>query len=95
MLVKPNKTVLLGRVRAIHPEPDGFGAGIELEVSENKSLMADEDFLKTKPGDVVHLYFTEPDKLRVGDTIQADASLSAGPFGGRAVIESMHKLPSK
>ena len=95
MLVKPNRTVLLGKVMAIRPEPDGFGAGIELAISENRSAEGNLDFIKTKPGEVVELFFTEPNKLKIGDTIQANASLSAGPFGGRAVIEEMRKVSPK
>jgi hypothetical protein len=92
MLVKPNKTVLFGKVNAIRPEPDGLGAEIEVEVSENNSPIEDEDFLKVKPGDVMKLYSTEPEKLNVGDNIQGQASLLAGPFGGRAILESVRKL---
>jgi hypothetical protein len=92
MMIKPNRTILHGKVSAIRPEQDGRGAEIEIEVSENNSPVAEEDFLKTQPGDVTQLYFTEPEKLKVGDTIQARASLLGGPFGRRAVIEEVTKI---
>ncbi len=92
MLAKSNKTILRGKISAIRPDPDGQGAEIELEVAENKSLEVEKDFLKTKSGEITNLYFTEPEKLKVGDVIQAQATLLAGPFGGRAVIEKVKKL---
>ncbi len=94
MLVRPNKTILVGKVKSVRPELDGYGAGVELKVSGNVTELPEDDFLGTKPGEVVELYFTEPDKLRVGDIVRAQVSLSAGPFGERAVIEKITKIDS-
>jgi hypothetical protein len=92
MLVKPNKTVLEGRVEAIRPEPDGWGAEVELRVERNESASEAEDFLRPAPGSVMKLFAAEPAELRVGDHVRAEARLLAGPRGGRAVIESVDRL---
>ena len=89
MLIKPNRTVLKGRVRAIRPESDGWGARVEFEVLQNESPSEDEDFLRPTPGSVIDAFSAEPDKLRVGELVRVDASLLAGPFGGRTVLEAV------
>ncbi len=93
MLAIPNKTILRGKVSVIRPEPDGQGAEIELEVAENKSLEVEKDFLKTKSGRNNKSLFYGTGKLKVGDVIQAQATLLAGPFGGaRPLLEKVKKL---
>jgi hypothetical protein len=92
MLVKPNQTVLEGRVEAIRPEPDGWGAEVELRVERNESPSEDEDFLRPALGSVTKLFAAEPAALQVGDRVRAHARLLAGPRGGRAVIESVDRL---
>ncbi len=89
MLIKPNQTHLKGVVRAIHPEADGWGANVELEVMQNESPSEDEDFLQPDPGSIIQVFAAEPSKLKVGDLIRARARLLAGPFGGRSVLESV------
>jgi hypothetical protein len=92
MLIKPNRTILKGRVRAIHPEPDGWGASVELLVVQNESSSEDEDFLRPAPGSVITAFSAEPNKLKVGELVRVQASLLAGPFGGRTVLESVAPL---
>jgi hypothetical protein len=94
MLIKPNKTILKGRVRAIRPEPDGWGAEIELLVEQNESPSEEEDYLRPAPGAVLNVFTAEPDKLQVGDLIRAELALQAGPFGGRTVLEAVASLPA-
>src|SRR5512134_4110115 len=88
MLAKPNKTVVLGRVRAVVPEADGPGANVELEVLENRSPSHDDDFLRPAPGSVLTVYASEPPALQVGATVRVETRLLAGPGGGRAVLQS-------
>ena len=92
MLIKPNKTILKGRVQAIHPEPDGWGADVEFLVEQNESTSLEEDFLRTAPGAVVNFFAAEPEKLQVGELIRAEAALHAGPFGSRTVLEAVAHL---
>lgn len=95
MLVKPNRTLLRGKVRAIRPEADGWGAEVDLEVEENLSASEDEDFLRPQPGALLTVFAAEPGRLRVGDAVRVQASLNAGPFGGRAVLETVEPLRAK
>ncbi len=89
MLVKPNQTLLVGKVQAIRPEPDGWGAEVDLEVVQNDSPSQDQDFLRPTPGSVLTAFFAEPRRLHVGDLVRAQAALLAGPFGGRAVLQTV------
>jgi hypothetical protein len=89
MLVKPNRTLLRGRVRAIRPEPDGVGAEVEIEVLANESPSPDEDFLRPEPGSLFCAFLADPELLRVDAEVRVGACLVAGPGGGRAVIESV------
>lgn len=89
VLVQPNKTVLAGRVRAIRPDPQG-GAEVELEVLANESPSAEHDFLRPVPGSVLTAFAAEPPPgVRERDLVRVEASLLAGPGGGRPVIESI------
>ena len=92
MLVKPNKTILRARVRAVRPERDGPGRELDLDVTENRTHKADEDFLKPQPGASLTLYSTESDPLAPGDLIEVEATLLAGPFGERAVTQRVKRL---
>lgn len=89
MQIMPNRTVLKGRVQAIRPAADGWGAEIELFVEQNESPSEEEDFLRPASGSVLNVFFAEPENLKVGDHIRAQACLLAGPFGGRPVLQSV------
>lgn len=92
MQVRPNRTILTGKVVSITAEPDGRGVNIGLKVSENKTTEPEDDFIRSKSGEKVSLYSTESGKLKVGDSVQVSASLSGGPFGQRIVIEEAEKI---
>ncbi|HEX8998958.1 MAG TPA: hypothetical protein VGB07_03595 [Blastocatellia bacterium] len=93
MLIKPNRTIFTGHVRAIRPEADGWGANVELLVEQNESASREEDFLRPEPGTVLIVFAAEPDKLQVGEHIRAEVTLHAGPFGNRTVLETVAHLP--
>jgi hypothetical protein len=88
MQVMPNQTVLQGRVRAIRPEADGWGANIELLVVQNESPSEQNDFLRPTSGTVLNVFTAEPEQLQVGNLIRAQVTLLAGPFNERVVLES-------
>jgi hypothetical protein len=92
MQVRPNTTVVRGKVAAIRPEADGWGAEVDLRVDQNESPNSEEDFLRPAEGSILKLFASEPDKIRVGDVVRAEAALSAGPTGERAVIRSVKKV---
>jgi hypothetical protein len=91
-LVQPNKTVLAGRVRAIRPGPGGRGSEVELEVLANESPSAERDFLRPALGSVLTAFAADPPAgVRERDLVRVEASLLAGPGGGRAVIQSIER----
>lgn len=92
MQLRPNQTVLQGRVRAIRPEADGWGATIELLVVQNESPAEASDFLRSAPGTVLNVFTAEPELLQVGEMIRAHVTLLAGPFGERRVLESFDPI---
>ena len=92
VFVQPNKTVFAGRVRAIRPDPGGRGTEVELEVLANESPSAERDFLRPAPGSVFTAFAADPPAgVRELDLVRVEASLLAGPGGGRAVIESIER----
>lgn len=92
MQIKPNKTLLKGRVRAIRPEADGWGADVDLVVLENKSLSKKNDFIRPELGSILTAFTSEPEKLAVGDEVKVQATLRADAFGERTVLESVSPL---
>ena len=92
MHVKPNKTVVRGKVSAIRPEPDGWGAEVHLQVEQNESPDPEADFLRPAEGSILKVFTPEPDKIRVGQVVRAEACLNAGPTGGRAVLQSVEPV---
>jgi hypothetical protein len=92
MLVKPNSTTLRGTVKAIRPEPDGWGVEIDLQIDRNESESSPTDFIRPEPGSVLRVFAAEPGGLSVGDVLRAETTLNAGPFGGRVVLRSFERV---
>ncbi len=92
MLAKPNTTVVEGKVGAIRPHADGWGADVDLEVLRNVSPNKASDFLSPEPGRTMTVFTAEPQQLHVGDRVRARLSLLAGPGGGRTVVEAVEPL---
>lgn len=88
MNMKPNKTVIEGVVRAIHPASGGIGHEVEVQVDANLSSKG-EDFIQPSKGDVLSLYATEPPATQVGQKVVAHARLLGGPGMERMVLESV------
>jgi hypothetical protein len=78
-----------GRVRAIRPEPDGYGAELEIEVLANESPSRARDFLRPAPGSRLKAFLADPGQVRLDEEVRVAAVLMAGPRGERAVIESV------
>ena len=91
MQVQPNQTVVRGRIQSIHPEPDGFGSTVKLQVLSNESKGKNDDFLQPAEGSVMEAFFAQPHQLQVGDVVRAHAALLAGPTGGRTVLRSVEQ----
>jgi hypothetical protein len=95
MQIKPNRTVLEGLVREIRPQPDGWGADVDLDVLSNLSPEASEDFLRSSHGDCLTAFWARSEPLQVGETIRAQLTLHGGPGGQRAVIQSIERVAPK
>ncbi|MCA9154740.1 MAG: hypothetical protein KDA38_08125 [Planctomycetales bacterium] len=95
MNTKPNQTKLRGTIREIRPQPDGWGAEVDIEVEANVSPQADQDFLRPKSGSVMRFFASEPDRLNVGELVQATARLAFGPFGERAILEAWEQVGAR
>lgn len=92
MLVRPNKTVVEGAVRAINPAKDGVGHDFEIEVHRNLSLGKEEDFIQPAKGQSLHLFAAEQPNAAIGDLVRVQARLLGGPFGERTVVERVEPL---
>jgi hypothetical protein len=92
MKAKPNQTLLEGTVRAIRPDPGGYGSNVEIEVSGNLSPVADADFLKPQPGDRLTLFTAEAPSAEAGQRVRVQARLLGGPFGERRILEHLEVI---
>jgi hypothetical protein len=68
---------------------------VDLEVLRNISPSRDSDFLKPPPGKTLTVFAAKPHKLQVGDSVQVQLCLLAGPGGGRPVVETVEPLAEK
>jgi hypothetical protein len=93
MKVKPNLTVVEGVVRAIQPDPGGYGSNVEVEVGRNISPADDADFLKPKTGERLVLFSAVAPEAEVGLRVRVQARLLAGPFGERNILEHLEAIP--
>jgi hypothetical protein len=89
MLIKPNRAILDGRVKRIHPALDGIGADVEFEVRSSETEEGFVDFLGAKPGSVLTLFAAVPEELEESKSYRVTTSVRGGPRGERVVIESI------
>ena len=89
MQIKPNQTILEGKVRRVERAADGWGANVEFTVEQEHAAEGYSDFLQAKPGSVVTVFAAEPDAVEVGKTYTLTTSVLGGPRGERVVIENV------
>lgn len=94
MRIKPNKTIVEGRVRRLDPAPDGWGADLEVVVEDSRAARDFEDFIQAKPGSVVTIFVAEPERIRVGGRYSLTTSVLGGPNGQRLVVQDARPAPS-
>jgi len=87
MRIKPNKSVLKGKVIHVARAADGWGADVQFAVEKSTAAEGYEDFLQAQPGSVVRLFAAEPDAIEAGKSYTLTISVSGGPQGERVVIE--------
>ena len=87
MRIKPNRTILEGKVDAVERAADGWGAEVHVTVQNSRAADGSADFLQAKPGSVIKVFAAEPDALEAGKTYRLTTSVSGGPSGERVVLE--------
>ena len=92
MYVKPNETVVVGRVISVQPDPGGAGVNVQLEVRSNESPQPENDFVRPKSGQVIEAYSADLGELARGSMVEAHLALAAGPFGERILVRSANRV---
>src|SRR5262245_59261109 len=93
MRIKPNKTILEGKVSRVERAADGWGAHVEFAVENSKPAEGFSDFLQAQPGTVVTVFAAEPDAIEAGKSYTVTASVLGGPQGERVIIEKVQRQP--
>lgn len=88
MRIKPNKTILEGKVIRVDRAADGWGAHVEFTVDRSAPAEGYPDFLQAKPGAVVTVFTAEPETIEAGKNYTLTTSVLGGPQGERVVIEA-------
>lgn len=86
--IKPNKTILEGRVRSVEPADDGWGSNAQLIVERSAAAAGYDDFLQAEPGSVVEVFAADADAVIPGRAYELTATVAGGPHGERVVLES-------
>jgi hypothetical protein len=89
MRIKPNKTILEGKVNRIEKTADGWGANVHFTVKKSKPAKGFQDFLQAPPGSVVTVFAAEPDAIKPGRSYTLTASVLGGPRGERVIVEKV------
>jgi len=92
MQLRPNVTLVKGRVESVTRCADGWGAEVELEVTENVSTARERDFIRPPLGQRLKVFTADPELLPAGATMQVQLSLLGGPQGSRPVVESAEEI---
>jgi hypothetical protein len=88
MMLRPNKSLIEGKIKRIARAADGVGADVVIDVHACKAADDMEDFVGAAPGAEVTLFTSEPEALESGKTYRLKARVLGGPNGERTVIES-------
>jgi hypothetical protein len=89
MQIKPNKTILKGKVERVERAADGWGAHVDIAVKKSSAAEGHADYLQAKPGSVVRVFAADPEAVEVGKTYSLTTSVLGGPRGERVVIEDV------
>jgi hypothetical protein len=89
MQIKPNKTILQGKVSRVERSADGWGANVDISVENSTAAEGYSDFLQAKPGSTVTVFAAEPGAVEVGKDYTLTTKVLGGPRGERVVIESV------
>jgi len=88
MILRPNKSLIEGRVKRVTRVTDGIGADVVIDVLECKAADDLDDFICAEPGAELTLFTAEPDAIEAGQSYRLTARVLGGPNGERVVVEA-------
>ena len=87
MLLRPNKSLIEGKVKRVKRAADGVGADVVVDVLACKATDHLDDFIGAKPGAELTLFTADPDAIEAGKSYRLTTRVLGGPNGERMVIE--------
>lgn len=88
MLLRPNKSLIEGKVKRVTRAADGVGADVVVDVLKCTSADDLDDFIGAKPGAELTLFTAEPDAIEAGKSYRLTTRVLGGPNGERMVVEA-------
>lgn len=88
MLLRPNKSLIEGKVKRVTRAADGVGADVVVDVLKCQSADDLDDFIGAKPGTELTLFTAEPDAIEAGKSYRLTTRVLGGPNGERMVVEA-------
>ena len=89
MLLRPNKSLIEGKVKHVKRAADGVGADVVVDVLECMAADDFDDFIGAKPGAELTLFSAEPNATQIGKSYRLTARVLGGPNGERMIIENV------
>ena len=87
-MLRPNKSLIEGKVKRVDRAADGVGADVVVDVLECKSADDFDDFIEAKPGEELTLFTHEPESIEAGKSYRLTTRVLGGPNGERLVVEA-------
>jgi hypothetical protein len=87
MRIKPNKTILHGRVNRVQPAAEGYGANVEFLIEASEPASGFADFLQAAPGSTATIFAADPQAVQPGRAYTLTITVLGGPQGERIVLE--------
>ena len=88
MILRPNKSLIEGKVTRVTRAADGVGADVVVDVLKCQSADDLDDFIGAKPGTELTLFTAEPDAIEAGKSYRLTTRVLGGPNGERMVVEA-------
>ena len=88
MNLRPNKSLIEGKVKRVNRAADGVGADVVVDVQKCTSADDLDDFIGAKPGAELTLFTAEPDAIEAGKSYRLTTRVLGGPNGERMVVEA-------
>jgi hypothetical protein len=88
MILRPNKSLIEGKVKRVKRAADGVGADVVVDVQTCTSADDLDDFIGAKPGAELTLFTAEPDAIEVGKSYRLTTRVLGGPNGERMIVEA-------